>query len=321
MKILSLLNTVFIPVIRNEKKYYMLLDSGCPLSISNHINLIEAADLGLDTDFYHTFNKHDFESVMKFLSQLVGIEVVGILGLDFISSFDNLLINVREQFLDFNVSNFEEDFELNCQFSQFITTRISPVKPENSGLTVFDTGAFQCMAFKSDFVNYPVSKSWLYVSFMGQMIMDYYNDVELYLNNHFMGKHIFGVASNLPNLPFDCILGMNFISQYELLIDKANSKLRFKKSQSLPLINLLPTHSPGFQIIIDNNNIVVSHVRENCPNKVNMGDIINIEGIDMTQDNKVNSIYNTLVFRADKAPLNVKINEEYRKLVMSALFE
>ncbi len=257
---------------------------------------------------------------MKSLSDLVGIEVAGILGLDFITLFDNILINIREEKLEFNVANFKADFDLDCQFTGFITTSISPINPENDGLTVFDTGAFQCMSFNPIFDNYPISRSWKYVSFMGTMNMDYYNNIELYLQESYKGKYIFGIANNLPELPFDYILGMNFVSEYELLIDVVNYKLRFKKSKALPILNVHPTYTTGFQIKIDDK-ILVSHVRENCPNDVNIGDVIEIDGIDMTQTNKVNSIYNTLVYSSSKNPITVIVNGEERELVMTELFK
>lgn len=114
MKILSLLNTVFIPVVRNGITFYMLLDSGCPISFSNHINEVTSADLGIEINFIHPLQHHNFDNVMESLSRLVGIEVAGILGLDFISSFDNILINIREEKLDFNLPNFQADFDLDC---------------------------------------------------------------------------------------------------------------------------------------------------------------------------------------------------------------
>ncbi|MBI9031483.1 hypothetical protein JEZ13_05735 [bacterium] len=320
MEILSLLNTVFIPVVRNGKTFYMFLDSGCPISFSNLINEVTSSDLGIEKDFNHSLQHHNFNNVMESLSKLVGIEVAGILGLDFIGLFDNILINIREEKLEFNLPNFQADFDLDCQILGFISTSISPINPNNDGLTVFDTGAFQCMSFNPIFDHYPISRSWKYVSFMGTMNMDYYNNIELYLKESYKGKHIFGVANNLPELPFDFILGMNFVSEYEVLIDVVNSKLSFKKSKALPILNVHPTHTTGFQIEIQDK-IVVSHVRENCPNNVNIGDVIEVDGIDMTQENKVNSIYNTLVYSSSDKPVKAKINGEERELVKIELFE
>lgn len=175
------------------------------------------------------------------------------------------------------------------------------------------------MSFNPIFDHYPISRSWQYVSFMGTMNMDYYNNIELYLKESYKGKHIFGIANNLPELPFDFILGMNFVSEYEVLIDVVNSKLRFKKSKALPILNVHPTYTTGFQIEIQDK-ILVSHVRENCPNNVDIGDVIEVDGIDMTQETKVNLIYNTLVYSSCNKPVKARVNGEERELVKIELF-
>jgi len=327
MKILSLLNTVFIPVVRNGKTFYMLLDSGCPFSFSNCITEITSNDLGLQTTYHHNIPKQDnqFSQVLETSSRLLGLEVAGLLGLDFIQSFDNILINIREQILDFNLPNFQAEFALdfnitNIMFDVMLTS-ISPLSAGHDKTTVVDTGSFQCMAFQPIFNKYPVSRAWQGITFTGPIDIDYYQNIELYFNDSYQGNYIFGVSPDLPSMPFDFILGMNYISQYELLIDLNNSKLRFKKSQAPALINVNPTHTLGFQVVFENDKLVVNNVRPDCPNNIQANDIIEVDSIDMTQENKVNEIYNTLIQSSSNKPVKARVNGEERVLVKIELFE
>lgn len=326
MKILSLLNTVFVPLDRNGKTFYMLLDSGCPFSFSNCITEVTASDLGLQTEFNFNIPKQDnqFNQVLETSSHLLGLEVAGLLGLDFIQSFDNILINIREQTLDFNLPDFQADFALdfnitNIMFDVMLTS-MSPLTLGDDKLTVVDTGSFQCMAFQPIFANYPVSRAWQGVTFMGPIEIDYYNNIELYFNDSYQGNYIFGVSPDLPAMPFDFILGMNYISQYELLIDLKNSKLKFKKSQAPALINVNPTHTLGFQVVFENDKLVVNNVRPDCPNNIQVNDIIEVDSIDISQANRVNEIYNTLIQSSINKPVKAKVNGEDRVLLKIELF-
>jgi len=321
MKIISLLNTIFIPVHRHGQTHYMFLDSGCPFSFSSKIDEITSHDLELNFPFTHPVGDHDFSNVLQKLSHLVGIKVAGILGLDFINAFDNVFIDVRDEIIEFNKADFDADFELKCHFSQFIITSMAPIQPDYEALTVFDTGAFQCMSFKPIFADYPTSQNWRFVSFMGTMSMDFSKDIEIYLDGKFRGKHLFGVTYDMPVIPFKYILGMNFVSEYKLLIDVTNSKLKFKETHSTPLLNIEQTYSPGIQIKIIDNKIFVEHVRENCPNNLNIGDEIQLSGIDMNSSNKVNELYNKLMYRPDNKPIMVKVNGVNQKLKMIDMFE
>jgi hypothetical protein len=321
MKIISLLNTIFIPVQRNGETYYMFLDSGCPFSFSKEIDEITSDDLELNFPFTLSLGDLEFSEVLQELSHLVGIEVAGILGLDFIMAFDNVLIDVRDETIEFNRSDFYADFELKCHFSQFIITSMAPIQEDYEALTVFDTGAFQCMSFKPIFSDYPTSFNWRFVSFMGTKSMNFSKDIELYLDGTFRGKHLFGETSDMPVIPFRYILGMNFASKYKVLIDVANSKLKFKDSLSTPLLNIEDSYSPGIQIKIIDNKIFVEHIRENCPNNLQVGDEIELSGIDMNSINKVNEIYNKLMYRPNNKPIMVKVNGFNQQLRMIDMFD
>ena len=327
MKILSLLNTVFVPLQRNGKTFYMLLDSGCPFSFSSIITEMTDSDLGLETTYHFPIGRQNelFYNTLETTSRLVGVDVRGILGLDFIKSFENILINIREQILDFNLPSFQSDFELDFVINNvgfdFMLTSISPKHSGNDKTTVVDTGSFQCMAFQPIFDDYAVSKAWKGVTFSGAINIDYYKGIELYMNDTYQGNYIFGCSPDIPQMPFDFMLGMNYISQYELLIDLNDSMLKFKKSKAPALISVNPSHTLGFQVDIKENKIIVSNVRADCPNNIQEGDIIEVASIDITQENSVNNIYNTLIQSSNDKPVKAKVNGEERELVKIVMFE
>lgn len=308
MYILSLLNSVVVPISRDDKTYYFFLDSGCPYSISPFLTSLNQDDLGLDFPFHLVIRNINIEPVLTSLSQLLGVKISGMLGLDFFTNFDNFLFDSRNNSLDFNLTEFAYDYAIEISNMMHIQTSLSPINQNNEGMAIIDTGAFTCMAFNNEFSAYPVSSGWKYPSTMGEMTVNFYNDIPLYLNNEMRGKLSFGLPTNLPPMPFEYVLGLNFLTQYTCLFDWGNNKLKLKKSSNLAKLNDTPSFTLGFQIKMINDEIVVSNILPNCRLDIQINDVINLPGLDMSKPEKINEIYNRLIYLNDNKDVSLLVN-------------
>ena len=110
MHILSLLNSVVIPITRGKETYYFFLDSGCPYSISPVLTSLNQDDIGVDFPFHLDIHNSNIQAILTSISELLGITISGMLGLDFFTSFNNFLFDSRNNSLEFNLPKF--DYEI-----------------------------------------------------------------------------------------------------------------------------------------------------------------------------------------------------------------
>ena len=319
MRVLNILNSIILEVTRNENNYYLFLDSGFPISFSNDFDLLNSDDLGINTDFELNLNNPPIN--LTNLSEIFGIHLSGILGNNFFKKFNNLLIDINGKKLEFNLDRFKYDFETDLLNNNPFIIKLSVRDEDNDKLCLVDTGSFQCMNFSNDFSNsFLSSNGWVFPSAMGPMNINYYSNIDIFINNQNRGKYIFGIPTNLNSMPFSYVLGLNFLADYICLVDLENNKLKFKKSDKLNILNTKPLYSLKFQIIIKNKRIFVSNKLEGCNLGLKVGDEIIIPGIDMNNPEVINEIYNKIIFINSDKEIDLIHNGNLVKFKPSRLF-
>ncbi|MFA7057368.1 MAG: hypothetical protein WC155_07395 [Candidatus Cloacimonadales bacterium] len=308
MHILSLLNSVVIPITRGKETYYFFLDSGCPYSISPVLTSLNQDDIGVDFPFHLDIHNSNIQAILTSISELLGITISGMLGLDFFTSFNNFLFDSRNNSLEFNLPKFDYDYAIGIINMGYLLTTISPINQNNEEMALIDTGAFTCMTFNDDLADYPISQGWKYPSTMGEMTVNFYNDIPLYLDHEMKGLLSFGRPTNLPAMPFNYVLGLNFLTQYTCLFDWGNNQLKLLKSNKPSQLNNTPSLTLGFQIKIINDEIMVSNILPNCNLDINIGDIISLPGLDMSNLERINEIYNRLIYLNDNKDVHLLVN-------------
>ncbi len=320
MQVLNLLNAIIIEVKKNNKNLYLFLDAGFPHSFSNDINSINNTDLSIDINFVLDLQNHPID--LSGLSKIFGVKLSGILGIDFFHKFNNIMIDINGNNIDFNVDTFDYDFEIDLKSNSPFIIELSIENGNNNKECLVDTGAFQCMKFSNNFINtYKSSNGWKFPSAMGLMEINYYSNVPIYLNNCNRGNYIFGIPTNLPQMPFDYVLGLNFLSDYICLFDIENGKIKFKKSNTPNILNTQPCYSLKFQIEIINKEIIVSNKLYGCNFDINIGDKIILPDLNMNNLEAVNEIYNRLLFLNDNKEVELICNNKLVKLKPCVLFE
>ncbi len=186
------------------------------------------------------------------------------MGLNFIHKFDNFLINLQESKIEFsNTINF--DYTLPLRSTNPIITSFSIENDEKSGTVLFDTGALQSMFFDlSDLTNkYKSSKGWAFPSAFGNMLIDYYAEIPVYSENQNLGNYTFGYPTNLPQMPFKYVLGLNFMSEFIVNLNFKKNIIELKRNniQNNEIFKLnQDTYSIGIQMACDNNEFFISNI-------------------------------------------------------------
>lgn len=311
MKVLNLLNSIVFEIEKNSEKYYFLLDSGFGYSFSIYLDSINNNDFNLDKIKFELDLRNE-EIELKGLSDIFGVNLSGILGIDFFHKFDNILIDFNQKEVKFNLDTFNADFEINLVYKNPFIINISLENSSNKEEScLVDTGAFQCMYFTKKLEkNYLVGKNWRFPSAMGPMSIDYFKDVPLYFDNILKGSYIFGKSSNLPPMPFSYVLGLNFMSDYICFFDLKNNKIKFKKISQEKLLNTQALFSLCFQINLINGEIIVSNKLEGCNSEININDKIIIPNLDMNNIEVINQIYNKLIFLNNESEIELIFNRK-----------
>jgi len=321
MKVLNLLNAIVLEIQKNKDKYYFFLDAGYPNSHSfiDGLDHLSGVDIGFEGEFNLNLSHSKVaEQSLGPLSRIFGIQLSGILGIDFFHKFNNISIDFNSRSLKFNVDKFECDFESSLlNINPFM---ISVTVENQAGSCLVDTGAFQCMTFSSFAENKPRSNGWKFPSAFGIMEIDYFSSVNFSINDNAFTDFIFGKANNLPPLPFSYVLGLNYLSNYTTLFDMENKLLKFKKSELSHKLNSKPTFTLGIQIEIIHNDIIVSNLLPTSVSGINIGDKITIPGLDMTNPEVVNTIYNKIIFLESNNDVELVCNGKNTMFTPNPLF-
>lgn len=315
MEIKIIQNAIIVEINVNEKKYNFFLDSGYPFSFSKDLSQISNEHLKSECAFILDLQKPPIDT--SDLERHLGIILSGFLGLNFIQKFETFSINLNENKIEFNTT-FESDFSLPLITTNPILTTFSIENNDKKGLVLFDTGAFQSMFFDLNALNnnYKSSKGWAFPSAFGKMLIDYYSEIPVFFENKNLGNYTFGYSTNLPPMPFQYVIGLNFMSEFTVNLNFKNRTIDLKKNSKtnnriLKLSSDL--YSLGIQLILENNEFLVSNILTGFENEIlNVNDKITfIEPVDML------SFYNSIISFKQSRNIELKINN--KKVILQTM--
>ena len=315
MKIYLPANAIIIPIIRDGKEYYFFLDTGFPSSFSKDLNLVSSIsnkDIHIRQNFNLTLSKPPID--VSALSQHLMMDLTGFLGMDFVSQFDNFKINFSTRELDFNVTAFTSDLELDLIASNPFFVELSVDSPENFGNCLVDTGAYQSMFLNENAIGggHPKSNGWQFPSAFGNMTIDFHAGVKAYTHTECLGNFVFGCPTNLPPMPFDSVLGLNILSQYECCFNLKKHRLQLKTNQRDFRYGADLTedmHTVGVQVISNGENLCVSNVLPGfSPSAIGLNDKLQLPNIDLNAPEAVNCVCEALSSRGCEKDINISVN-------------
>lgn len=328
MKIYLPANAIIIPVIRDGKQYYFFLDTGFPSSFSKDmklVNNITNKDIHIRQKFNLPLNEAPID--LYPLSQHLMMDLTGFLGMDFVSQFDNFKINFRTRELDFNVDAFTSDLELGLIYTNpFFAVDLSVGSPDKFGNCLVDTGTYQSIFFDKNTIGggHPKSNGWKFPWVLGTMIIDFYAGVEAHSRSESLGKFVFGCPTNLPPMPFDSVLGLNILSEYECCFNLKERKLQLRANQrdfrwGADLTEDL--HTVGVQVISDGENLCVSNVLPGfSPSAIGLDDKLQLPNIDLNVPEAVNGVCEALSSKGHEKDINIFVNGSNITVRTSKLF-
>jgi hypothetical protein len=94
------------------------------------------------------------------------------------------------------------------------------------------------------------------------------------------------------------------------MFDIKNNKFKLKKSKGEPLLNTRASYTLGFQVVIKDKQIIDSNKLDNCVEGINIGDKIEIPGVNMNDPEVINEIYNKLIFLTSDNETEIILNGE-----------
>jgi hypothetical protein len=328
MKIYLPANAIIIPINRDGKVYYFFLDTGFPSSFSKDLNLvnnISNKDIHIRQKFNLPLSKAPID--VSSLSQHLMMDLTGFLGMDFVSQFDNFKINFRTRELDFNVDEFTSDLELSLVYTNpFLAVDLSVDSPDNFGNCLVDTGTYQSIFFDKSTIGggHLKSNGWKFPWALGTMIIDFYAGVEAHSRSGSLGKFVFGCPTNLPPMPFDSVLGLNILSQYECCFNLNKRQLQLKTNQRDFRYGADLTedmHTVGVQVIFNGENLCVSNVLPGfSPAAIGLNDTLQLPNIDLNAPEAVNGVCEALSSKGCAKDINVFVNGSDITVRTSKLF-
>ena len=241
------LNALVVPIQCGGLRRYFFVDTGAPYSFSESIDSIPADHSPTQTPF----ELHSAPFDLRPLSDVLGLEIDGFLGIDFLSACAYLGIDYAARQLHFNVIDhtklFVEAMAFPLQDGPVVMATFGGGKPLPCYV---DTGSFLCSFFGDDPPECPFQRSGLrYPTAKGIAQYSMQTPCEITLSGRYCGEHTIAVGAKRG--PFDGIIGNNFLCRYNVLFDWRNMHLRLLASpaavedwqEPLPHLN-----GPGFQI-------------------------------------------------------------------------
>ena len=320
MKIYLPANAIIIPITRDGKEYHFFLDSGFPHSFSkdlNVINNITNTDIHVDQRFNLPLNEAPID--ISDLSQHLMTDLTGFLGMDFISQFDNFKINFSTKEIDFNVSSFKSDLDLNLvSTNPWFGVELSIDSPDNFGKCLVDTGTYQSLFFNPDMIdsNHSVSSGWLLPSVFGMMNIDFYSGIKAQSRSGSLGSFVFGCPTNLPQflttMPFNSVMGLNVLSQYECCFNLRKRLLQLRKNPRDFRYGSDFTEdirTVGIQVISRDETLYISNILPGFPlSGINLNDKLKLQDIDLTAPEAVNRVCEALSSTGCEKDVIISVN-------------
>ena len=312
-------NCIILPITRNGRVYNFFVDTGCPVSFSadpGKVGVITNEDLRVDQVFQLDLKAPLFD--LTSLSERLMINLAGILGMDFVALFDNVKLDFLKKEIDFNVPSF--DPELEVEFldgpgsENYLLASLSIGSRDNWMRCAVDTGASQSISLGPEPNGYPKSEGWRFSTPYGDNAADFYSGVEVYAPGIDFGKHIVGCPRDFPPAPFDFVMGLNILSQYECCFNMRERKLQLRSNPRefrLGADITGDTYSTGLQLVARDGKLQAYNILpgfDTAP--VQIGDCIELEGIDLDDPESANQVLERMSSEGEEKEVIVSIDNE-----------
>lgn len=234
MNIYLPMNAVIIPIVRNEKTHYFFLDTGFPISFTidqQSVSSINNKDLGIGYNFELQLHKNPID--INPLSEMLMVELTGFLGMDFVSQFDNMVLDYKEKTIEFNQMDFKPDYVIPLKNINPLETELSIVSNEKhiTGKCLVDTGAYQSVFSNNDIAtdnHWNSANGFKFPTPSGEQMFNLYAGIEVSCE----GIIDFGEQVMMLNqdIPYDYVLGANILSQYKCCFNIKDKQLQLQEN-------------------------------------------------------------------------------------------
>jgi hypothetical protein len=323
-------NCIILPITKNGRVYNFFVDTGCPISFSADpgiAGVITNEDLRMDQVFHLNLRKPLFD--LTSLSERLMIDLAGILGSDFVALFDNIKIDFVKKEIDFNVPNFTPELEVNFLdgpgSENYLLASLSIGSRDNWMRCVVDTGASQSISLNQVPDGYPKSEGWRFSTPYGDNTAEFYSGIEIYAPGIDFGKHIVGCPLDFPPAPFEFVMGLNILSQYECCFNMKERKLQLRSNPRkfrLGADITGDTYSTGLQLINRDGKLQVYNILpgfDTAP--VGIGDCIELEGINLDDPEAANQVLDKMSSEGEEKEVKISINNETLTIKTARLFK
>jgi len=235
MNIYLPMNAVIIPIIRNEETHYFFLDTGCPISFTidqKSVSSINNKDLGIEYNFELQLHQNPID--INPLSEMLMVELTGFLGMDFVSQFDNMVLDYKEKTIEFNQMDFKPNYVIPFQRNNsLVEIELSIVSNGNriTGKCLVDTGAYQSIFSSNNTVvdnNWNSAHGFKFPTTSGERIFNLYAGIEVSCEGIIdFGEQVMMLDQSIP---FDYVLGANILSQYKCCFNIVDKQLQLQEN-------------------------------------------------------------------------------------------
>jgi len=237
MNIYLPMNAVIIPIVRNEKTHYFFLDTGFPISFTidqQSVSSINNKDLGIGYNFELQLHKNPID--INPLSEMLMVELTGFLGMDFVSQFDNMVLDYKEKTIEFNQMDFKPDYVIPLKnINPRLEIELSIVSNEKhiAGKCLVDTGAYQSVFSNNDIVigNYwNCASGFKFPTPSGEQTFNLYAGIEVSCEGIIdFGEQVMMLNQDISHT-YDYVLGANILSQYKCCFNIKDKQLQLQEN-------------------------------------------------------------------------------------------
>lgn len=244
------LNAVVVPIHYEGHTHYFFCDTGVPFSFSKNLTYIPKSISPTKQPF--PLKKPPFS--LDGLSNSLGVEIAGFLGLDFFSSVPLFGIDFENHCLHFSDFSFKEQLTkpmiIPLLQGPVIMAQVGGQPPRP---TFLDFGSYLCYYFRPNEIKTShQSRDLRTPSPQGEEEFSLYTPCAIKVGRYEIGNFTIG-EMNKPNSNYQGVIGNNVLCRFQILFDWHNMLLFLEPNKTTPTTWQEPTqqtYSPGFQCII-----------------------------------------------------------------------
>jgi hypothetical protein len=164
------------------------------------------------------------------------VELTGFLGMDFVSQFDNMVLDYKEKTIEFNQMDFKPDYVIPLKnINPRLEIELSIVSNEKhiAGKCLVDTGAYQSVFSNNDIV---ISNDWNCASGFkfptpnGEQTFNLYAGIEVSCEGIIdFGEQVMMLNQDISHT-YDYVLGANILSQYKCCFNIKDKQLQLQEN-------------------------------------------------------------------------------------------